>query len=112
MISKQNDFKKPCSEVEGTKEGVLSNSSSPNFFLKDNVKQSKTRLSSREVVLSLLRAKNWKQTNLADKIGLSRQALNNYLSGRWDVPTTTKIKIAEALEVDSAVIWDLEIRKC
>lgn len=79
-----------------------------NFFLTGDVKESKKRLTPKQVVLSLLRAKAWTQVNLADRIGLSRQAVNNYLSGRWAVPTQIKIKIAEALGVDSSVIWDLE----
>ncbi len=81
------------------------------FFLAEGVKESKIKLSPREVILSLLRAKNWNQVKLADEIGISRQGLNNYLRGFWDYPTSIKIKIAQALEVDSAVIWDLEDKK-
>lgn len=80
------------------------------FFLNEGVKQSKKTLSPREVILSLLRAKNWRQVDLANEIGMSRQGLNNYLRGYWDFPTSVKIKIAEALGVDSAVIWDLEVK--
>ena len=72
------------------------------------VKRSKERLSPRQVIESLLRAKNWKQVDLANAINMSRQGLNNYLRGYWIFPTSIKIKIAEAFEVDSAVIWDLE----
>lgn len=86
----------------------MSNSSSDNFFLKECVKQSKRKLTPREVILSLLRVKNWTQSQLAARIGMTRQALNNYLRGYWDFPTRTKIKIAQELGVDSSVIWDLE----
>lgn len=79
-------------------EGVKENTRSP---------IQKTILTPKQIVLSLLKARAWKQVDLADKIGISRQALNNYLSGRWGVPTQIKIKIAQALEVDSSVIWDL-----
>ena len=91
-----------------------SNSSLKDFFLNSDVKESiekpsqKQKLTPKQVIVSLLRAKARKQVDLADKVGLSRQALNNYISGRWGVPTQIKIKIAEALEVDSSVIWDLE----
>ena len=76
------------------------------FFLNLEVKESKKGLSSKEVILSLLRVKAMKQVDLAEKIGMSRQGLNNYISGRWAVPTQVKIKIAEALGVDSSAIWD------
>lgn len=85
--------------------------SDKNFFLKLPVKEGKERLSPKQVILSLLRAKNMTQADLGREIGLSRQAINNYLRGFWEVPTQTKIKIAQALEVDSSVIWDLEDRK-
>jgi len=77
-------------------------------FLKSPVRNSQNKLSPKEVILSLLRAKAMKQVDLADEIGMSRQGLNAYISGKWEVPTQIKIKIAQALEVDSSVIWDLE----
>jgi len=81
---------------------------SKTFFLSEGVIESNTTLSPREVILSLLRARNWTKVRLATEIGISKQALHNYLTGRWGIPTQTKIKIAQILEVDSAVIWDLE----
>ena len=78
------------------------------FFLDKGVKESKIKLSPKEVILSLCRAKAWKQVDLANAIGISRQGLNNYISGRWSIPTQIKVKIAQALEVDSSVIWDLK----
>lgn len=83
-----------------------SNSSGQAFFCKEGVKERTKTLSPREVILSLLRAKAWKQADLAREIGVTRQCINNYLSGRWGVPTQIKIKIAQALEVDSSAIWD------
>jgi len=81
------------------------------FFLDLHVKESKTKLSPEQMIRSFLRERNWKQSELAEKIGLSRQALNNYLRGFWIFPTSIKIKIAQAFEIDSSVIWDLEERK-
>jgi len=78
------------------------------FFIEKAVRSSKKKLSAQEVILSLCRAKNWRLSDLAAKIGYTRQSLNHYLHGFWDVPTRVKILIAEALEVDSSVIWDLE----
>lgn len=81
------------------------------FFIPDGVRNSKYKLTPKEVILSLLRVRAMKQVDLADKIGISRQALNQYISGRWTVHSEIKIKIAEALGVDSSSIWDLEAKK-
>ncbi len=76
-------------------------------FNHDVIKGKKT-LSIRQVITTLCRAKAWKFTDLAREVGTSKQALNNYMNGLWGTPTHIKIKIAKALEVDSAVIWDLD----
>lgn len=82
------------------------------FFLAEGVKECKTKLSPKQVILALLRARALKQVELSRIVGISRQALNNYISGRWEVPTQIKIKIAQALKVDSSCIWDfLEVKK-
>ena len=78
------------------------------IFLNKPVKESMKKLTPQGVILSLCRAKNWRLSDLAREIGYSRQAVNNYLHGFWAIPTRIKVKIAEALEVDSSVIWDLE----
>ena len=64
-----------------------------------------------DIVKILLRERAMKQTDLASKIGLDKSSLNNYLSGRFACPTQIKLKISQALGVDSAVIWDLEEKK-
>lgn len=79
------------------------------FFLTPPVSKSKGYpLCVRDVVKVLCRERALKLSDLADKVGLTRQSLNHYISGRWAVPTQIKLKIAEALEVDSSVIWDLK----
>lgn len=80
------------------------------FFLDKQVIdcQKKQSLTPLEIVKVLLKERAMKQVDLADKIGMSRQGLHSYLSGKWVVPTQIKIKIAEALEVDSSVIWCLK----
>lgn len=85
----------------------MNNLSTKQKKFKLEVKESKRKLSPREVILSLLRERNWTQTHLAHLVGVSKQALNNYLRGYWDFSYSIKIKIAKAFEVDSAVIWDL-----
>lgn len=99
-------------DINQNSEEVRDNASN-NFFLNKGVKDSKETIKQTplDVVKILLRERALKQTQLADKIGLSRQALNNYLRGFWNTPTAIKIKIAQALEVDSSVIWDLPNNK-
>ena len=69
------------------------------------------KLTPEGVIEVLLRERNLRKSDLASMIGLQKQSLNHYLHGFWVIPTSIKIKIAQALEVDSAVIWDLEERK-
>lgn len=101
-----NSKKSPLENQE--KISSLDNPSSKDFFCEKSIKENKRTLSSREVILSFLRMKNWTQVELSQKIGLSPQALNNYLRGFWIFPSSIKIKIAEAFKVDSSVIWDLQ----
>ena len=81
------------------------------FFLGEGVRNCKKTLTPKQVILSLCRAKNWYLATLASEVGITRQSLNHYLNGFWGIPSQIKIKIAQALEVDSAVIWDLEEKK-
>lgn len=85
---------------------VNSNENNP-IFLNKGVRSSK-KLTPEKVIEVLLRERNLKKSDLAQMIGLQRQSLNHYLHGFWIIPTSIKIKIAQALKVDSAVIWDLE----
>lgn len=83
------------------------NSTQEGFFLTEGVLKGKKNLSVKQVITSLCRVKAWKYTDLAREVGIAKQTLNNYMNGHWPVPSEIKIKIAQALEVDSAVIWDL-----
>ncbi len=96
-------------QIENLKLSTDRASNNPESQKKFNllVKNSKEKLSPRQIILVLLRERNWKQVDLADKIGMSRQGLNNYLRGFWVFPVSIKIKIAEAFDVDSSVIWSL-----
>ncbi len=92
--------------------GEVTQTQGTSFFSPEGVKKCKKHnLSANDVIKVLLRERALKQVELADMVGLSRQGLNNYISGRWGVPTQIKIKIAQALQVDSSVIWDLEVKK-
>lgn len=109
MESKESEVFK--SVGKGANSSEPSQNTKQTFFLPGDVKESKQKLSVKQIILALLRERAWKQTQLADKIGMSRQGLNNYISGRWFCPTQIKIRIAQALGVDSSVIWDLEANK-
>lgn len=80
----------------------------PSVFLNSEVRNRKRDLSVKQVITSLCRVNAWKYTDLANAVGICRQSLNNYMNGSWAVPSDIKIKIAKALNVDSAVIWDLK----
>lgn len=105
-------------EIDNTKEtdniklsGETSDSTQKGFFSKIDVREGKKTLTPEQQIEALLRAKNWNKSKLASEIGMQRQSLNHYLHGFWAVPTSLKVKIAVALNVDSSVIWDLEGRK-
>jgi lambda repressor-like predicted transcriptional regulator len=87
----------------------LSQSSQNNIFLNEGVRKGiKYSFNVRDIVKILCRERGLKLTDLATKIGITKQSLNHYISGRWAVPTQIKVKIARALNVDSSVIWDLK----
>lgn len=90
-----------------TKEKELNNSSDKNFFLDNSIREYK-KLTPEIIIETLLRERNLTKADLSRMIGLQPQSLNHYLHGFWIIPTKIKIKIAEALGVDSAIIWDLE----
>ena len=68
-------------------------------------------LSVKQAITTLCRAKGWKYTDLSAHVGIAKQTLNNYMNGRWGVPTEIKVKIAKELGVDSSVIWDLKVER-
>lgn len=111
MNHRKIDLKEVVTPLQGEQKEISKGSSDgkpKTFFLSKQVRGSK-KLTPQQVILALCRAKNWRLSDLAREIGYTRQSLNHYLHGFWEIPTRVKIKIAEALEVDSAVIWDLGV---
>ncbi len=108
QMSNENQSYKSLSDT-----GSSNNIPSKDFFLREGVlKGIKGRpYTPFDVVKILLRERAMKQTDLAREIGMSKQALHNYICGRFAVPTQIKLKIAQALNVDSAVIWDFGRRE-
>ena len=56
----------------------------------------------------LLLSKGWSQSRLADEIRITKQTLGNIINDYWKPTSQIKIKIAEALGVDSLVIFGAE----
>ena len=56
------------------------------------------------------RAKNnWTQADLADKIGVSRQAINSIETGKYVPSTVLALKMAKVFSTSVEVIFQLEI---
>lgn len=111
MANNENSYVPGIHLKQPENQEEVADSQDPHIFLNLPIKDCKRTLSPKEVVLTLLRIRAWKQTDLAREIGISKQALNNYICGRWGVPTQIKLKIASALQVDAFVIWDFPKRE-
>ncbi len=53
--------------------------------------------------------KNWTQAELADKIGVSRQAVNSIETGKFVPSTVLALKMASVFETTVEVIFQLEV---
>ena len=63
------------------------------------------------VLLSLLKEKGMKQTNLADALGHDKAYVNRIIRGHQEPTIEIMIRIAKILNVDSRTIWREEKRK-
>jgi putative transcriptional regulator len=52
--------------------------------------------------------KNWTQAELAEKIGVSRQAVNSIETGRFVPSTLLALKMAKVFETTVEIIFQLE----
>ena len=52
--------------------------------------------------------KNWTQADLADKIGVSRQAINSIETGKFIPSTVLALKMAKAFQVNVEEVFQLE----
>ena len=52
--------------------------------------------------------KNWTQADLADKIGVSRQAVNSIETGKFVPSTVLALKMAKVFQTTVEVIFQLE----
>jgi putative transcriptional regulator len=52
--------------------------------------------------------KNWTQADLADKIGVSRQAINSIETGKFIPSTVLALKMAKAFQTAVEEIFQLE----
>ena len=60
------------------------------------------------VLLSLLKEKGLKQTDLANAVYLDKSYINRVIHGSEEAPEVLKIKIAKVLGVDSRVVFPIE----
>jgi putative transcriptional regulator len=52
--------------------------------------------------------KNWTQAELAERIGISRQAMNSIESGKFVPSTVLALKMARVFETTVEIIFQLE----
>jgi len=52
--------------------------------------------------------KNWTQAELAEKIGVSRQAVNSIETGKFVPSTVLALKMAKVFETNVEIIFQLE----
>lgn len=52
--------------------------------------------------------KNWTQADLAEKIGVSRQAVNSIETGKFVPSTVLALKMAKVFETTVEIIFELE----
>ncbi|MBA7697828.1 hypothetical protein ES703_106500 [subsurface metagenome] len=88
---------------EEKEKGVAVNQAKPFFVNKDISVHKKITLHDRVRVLLLRRGIS--QNKLADEIGITAQTLSKILNSHWIPTSQIKIKISQALDVDSLVIF-------
>ncbi len=83
------------------------NATKKNFFLRQGVKQNKNALLKARL-RTLIYARGMNEAEFYHSIGLGKQYWYEISWGIWDCPDNIKVKIAQALETDSCVIWRAE----
>ncbi|MDX1905755.1 MAG: helix-turn-helix transcriptional regulator [Bacteroidia bacterium] len=73
----------------------LSQNASTNLMMKNTLKVERAK-------------KNWTQAELADKIGVSRQAINSIETGKFVPSTVLALKMAHVFETSVECIFQLE----
>ncbi len=53
--------------------------------------------------------KNWTQADLAEKIGVSRQAVNSIETGKFVPSTVLALKMAKVFDTTVEIVFQLEI---
>ena len=61
-------------------------------------------MSIRDNIISTLEELGWTQKDLADKVGMPKSSLNNYLKNNIQIPLPVIKKLAEALNVNP-LLW-------
>jgi len=106
MENSNNDFK----QITAEKNEETQDSSNPPFFLPEEVKKSYTN-PIRERFDTLLRERGKKWSEVYSKLGLWKSYASLVRNGKTIPPLFMRVKIATALQVDSSVIWDSELKE-
>jgi len=80
------------------------------FFFNRGVKHCKDDILKTRL-RTLIFAKGMNEPDFYHSIGLSKQYWYELSWGIWDIPVEIKVKIAQALKVDSAIIFSDSIKK-
>ncbi len=100
-IDKLNEIAKPMSQkaIDSAK------------FRKDNREWLTVSLKIAIKIRKILKDKNLKQIDLAERMGVSPQQVNKILSGKENLCIETITKVAKALELSFSQITDIERKK-
>lgn len=74
------------------------------FFLTKDISVHK-EITLRDRFRVLLLRKGLSQSKLADEIGITAQTLSNIINGLWTPTSQIKIRLSQALDVDSLVLF-------
>jgi len=104
--------KKPLYNVVVPEEKIqqTTNSKSDNFFLVNGVKICKDELLKNRLQ-TLIHSKGLSEADFYNKLGISRQYWYYISWGIWECSVELKVRIAQELDIDSSVVWDLGDKK-
>lgn len=86
---------------------VSDNSASKTFFLQESVDRDFSE-ATKGTFKTLLLQNKLKQSELAKKLGINRSYINRVVLGKQIPPLDMRLKIADILKCDSALIWRFE----
>ncbi len=101
-MNKESNTYKYCVKREDT-----NNSTSSPIFLNSKVRKSKDSVLKNRLQ-TLILSKGMSEADFYNSLGISKQVWYALSWGIWEATKDWKIKIAQALDTDSIVIWEVE----